>query len=82
MAETTLYNMPDGKPETLRRLSDDDLIQYISTWPAGSIDRLLAERELTRRSNILADRKATIALVIAVLALAISAHGWWSSNPF
>ena len=64
-----LEQMPDGLPETLRRLSDYDLLRYIAGFQEGTAAHLAGSVELRRREN----STARWALAVSVISLIVSA---------
>ena len=67
-----LTNLPDHSVKTIRRLSDEDLHQYISGWSLGSELRIRGEVELRRRENWVARWAlgvSMVALIVSIIAL-------------
>jgi hypothetical protein len=61
--------MPDGRPETLRRLSDYDLFRYVAGFHEGTAAHLAGTVELRRREN----STARWALGVSFASLVVSA---------
>jgi hypothetical protein len=64
-----LGSMPSSTLESIRKLSTEDLIQFISQNSETSTTRHLADHELRRRENW----TGRFALAISILALVVSA---------
>ena len=67
-----LDQMPDKKPATLKRLSDEDLNIFASGWRPGTADFFAANREVRRRDGRPTLMVGWLALAIAIGSLAVS----------
>lgn len=66
-----LNRLPNFELRSIRRLSDDDLIEALASWKPESPHRKRAEFELRRREG----RTARLALIIAFASLIASIAG-------
>jgi hypothetical protein len=71
-----LEHLPGTTARDLRGLSDEDLLRFIGGWKEGHEHRLAGMRELARRDQAPAGRRARNALLISCASLAISAAGF------
>lgn len=70
----TLETLPDHSSKTLRRLSDEELYEYVAGWKEGTAHWIGGQVELRRRENWVARRALTLsflALLVSIIALIV-----------
>ncbi|PHQ59879.1 MAG: hypothetical protein COC03_04150 [Robiginitomaculum sp.] len=67
-----LRNLPDKSLDTLRRLSDEDLHEYIAGWREGTADYIAGMRELDRRTSTPISVRSWVAIVLSSVAILVS----------
>jgi hypothetical protein len=71
-----LDQMPDYSPQTLSRLTDEDLYTYLAGWNSAAPQRVAAQAELDRRQA----RPARMAAWLALGSLVATIIGWFIKN--
>lgn len=70
-----LDQMPDTSAETLRRLSNEDLIAFQAGWKPGSANHIKAEVERGRRQGRTNMWAMIITTLVAIISLGFSLLG-------
>jgi len=64
--------MPNNDLRTLKRLNDNDLIQWLSGWKPDSENRIKGEWELWRRKTKWTAYRAWLSIVLSSVAIVVS----------
>lgn len=70
--QVQLNHMPDSKPETIRKLAADHVLELIRSEDTRSVRGLLAHMERNRRENWTSRFAVSISLLSLLIALAIT----------